>query len=461
MTGFIDEEKIRQTLLATQDASAKQLEKIVKKALNLRGLTLDETAALLQCSDKKVLSKIFAAARKIKKEIYGDRVVIFAPLYLTNVCMNNCLYCGFRKDNKMARRTLNQEDLGTEVRALLSTGQKRLLLVAGEVPNLQYIADSIKTVYSTKLENGEIRRVNLNYAPLTVKEFKKIKSMGIGTYQIFQETYHHETYLEVHPSGPKRNYLFRLEAMDRAMQAGIDDVGIGALFGLYDYAFEVLAILMHCHHLEKKFGVGPHTISVPRIEPAEGAPYTQNPPYAVSDDDFKKIVAVLRLAVPYTGIILSTRESGPLRNELLSLGISQISAASKTNPGGYTEDEQSAKQNELGQFSLSDSRTLREIILDALKLGYLPSFCTACYRTGRTGEHFMEFAKPGEIKKFCHVNGILTFKEYLLDYGSPLENKLGKVVVNREIKKISSQKLKKQTIIRLRLLEEGKRDLYF
>jgi 2-iminoacetate synthase len=340
-------------------------------------------------------------------------------------------------------------------------GQKRVLLVAGEISSLDYLTEAIRKVYKIKSGNGEIRRINVNYAPLSVEDFKKFKNSGIGTYQIFQETYHYETYQQVHVSGPKKDYLYRLEAMDRAMDAGIDDVGIGALFGLYDYAFEVLALLMHCQHLEKVKGVGPHTISVPRIEPAEGAPFTLNPPHAVSDDEFRKIVAILRLAVPYTGIILSTRESAEMRNELLSLGVSQISAASKTNPGGYTDAKKPKKENELGQFSLSDDRSLREIIMAALELGYLPSFCTACYRTGRTGEHFMHEAKPGNIKNFCQVNGILTFKEYLLDYGDSLEKKLGEIVIKREIKKIASQNLKKQTIIRLKALEEGKRDLYF
>lgn len=455
---FIDEKHISETLKQAKEASSSDTERIIEKALKLKGLSPEETAVLISCQDQDLLSKIFDAAKKIKELIYGNRLVIFAPLYLSNSCINNCLYCGFRHDNKdVERKTLRENEIKREVGELESQGHKRLLLVASEDKevDINYLEEAIKTVYETKDKRGAIRRVNINSAPMGLDEFKRLKKTGIGTYQLFQETYHHETYGKLHPQGPKSDYKTRLYAMDLAQTAGIDDVGIGVLFGLFDYRFEVLALLYHSLHLEERFNVGPHTISVPRIEPAKGAPFSFNPSSPVSDDDFRKIVAVLRLAVPYTGLILSTREAAGFRNELLDYGISQISAGSRTSPGGYTE-----KEKELAQFSLCDHRTLAEVIDDVVKRGFIPSFCTACYRLGRTGEDFMDFAKPGDIKNFCHPNAILTFVEYLLDYHTNLNGQIEEIV-NREIEKIPDEKIRFTTHQKIQALKEGKRDLYF
>ncbi|MEM4368023.1 MAG: [FeFe] hydrogenase H-cluster radical SAM maturase HydG, partial [Candidatus Anstonellales archaeon] len=375
----------------------------------------------------------------------------------------NCLYCGFRKDNKeLKRKTLTMEELRREIEILISEGHKRVLLVAGEDlrhTNIDYLEKAIKTVYETKVSNGEIRRLNINVAPLSLENFKRLKKAKIGTYQLFQETYHCETYKKMHPQGPKADYLKRLYAMDLAQQAGIDDVGIGVLFGLYDYKFEVLCLLLHAEHLEKEYGTGPRTISVPRLEPALNAPISTNPPYPVSDEEFKKLVAIIRLAVPYTGMILSTRENQQMRNELFALGISQISAGSRTNPGGYYE----SKINPLNesQFQIHDTRTTSQVIHDVCKLGFLPSFCTACYRSGRTGDYFMQFAKSGNIQNFCHPNAILTFKEYLLDYADDEMKEFGNRIIEKELLKIPNQTIRNETIKKLKLLEEGKRDLYF
>ncbi|MFA4905734.1 MAG: [FeFe] hydrogenase H-cluster radical SAM maturase HydG [Candidatus Margulisiibacteriota bacterium] len=435
------------------------IEKIIERSLEIKGLTLPETARLLLADDKKQIKKIFSAARAIKERIYGRRLVLFAPLYTTNECQNNCLYCAFRKANrKLKRKSLSLEEIREEVLALESQGHKRILLVAGEDPaqaGIGHLEKIIATIYGTKSGRGEIRRVNVNVAPLSLPDFRRLKRTGIGTYQLFQETYHRETYRRCHPSGPKADYEFRLTAMDRALKAGINDVGIGALFGLYDYKFEALALLMHARYLDSTYNVGPHTISVPRIEPAEGAPLANRPPYPVSDLDFKKLVAVLRLAVPYTGIILSTRETADLRNELFSLGVSQISAASRTNPGGYSADQTGA------QFTLYDSRSTAQVIKDILRLGYLPSFCTACYRLGRTGEDFMDLAKPGSIGNLCLPNSLLTFKEYLLDYGDQQLKIQGQKVIEREIRGLKSSRLKDLTRKKIAELESGKRDLFF
>ncbi|MBI5756521.1 MAG: [FeFe] hydrogenase H-cluster radical SAM maturase HydG [Nitrospirae bacterium] len=458
---FSDE--IERILDRTHNASHKKAESIIAKAKQLKGLTPEETAILLQCEDKDLLESLYSAAREVKESIYGKRLVLFAPLYLTSTCVNNCLYCGFRRENQtIERRVLTGDEIRLETEALIRDGHKRALLVAGEDHRqcgIDYIEKAIGIIYSTKVDNGNIRRVNVNVAPLSVEEFKRLKSAGIGTYQLFQETYHLPTYKQVHPSGPKSNYDYRLSALSRAMEAGIDDVGMGVLFGLYDYKFEVLAILYHALHLEQEFGVGPHTISVPRIEPASGAPLSVNPPCAVSDEDFMKLVAILRLAIPYTGIILSTREHAGLRNRLFHIGASQISTNSRTYPGGYTagDDENSSR----GQFSIGDKRTTAEVIQHISTDGFAPSFCTACYRTGRTGQEFMEFAKPGDIQRFCLPNSILSFKEYLLDYGGEELRKIGENLIDEQIFSIDDIKIRLATLKKLEDMEKGKRDLYF
>jgi len=420
-TVIIDEASIQMTLQATRQPEATQVDEVLAKARLLKGLDPQDVALLMNISDPDLLSSLFATAKQVKEEIYGRRLVLFAPLYISNLCSNECLYCAFRAKNKeVKRRALSQEEIAREVRTLEEQGHKRILLVAGEAypkQGFQYVLDAVKTIYETHSGNGEIRRVNVNVAPLTTDEFRQLKAAEIGTYQIFQETYHHQTYSNVHVSGKKRDYDWRVSALDRAMEAGIDDVGIGVLFGLFDWRFEVLAMMQHIAHLEKHFGVGPHTISVPRLEPATGSEIAEHPPQAVSDVDFRKLVAILRLAVPYTGIIMSTRETPNLRRETFALGVSQISAGSRTNPGGYAENE----QYDTSQFSLGDHRPLDEVIRDVASLGYIPSFCTACYRLGRTGEDFMDLAKPGEIKTHCDPNALSTFLEYLIEYASMLK----------------------------------------
>ncbi|MDZ4182553.1 MAG: [FeFe] hydrogenase H-cluster radical SAM maturase HydG, partial [Candidatus Cloacimonadaceae bacterium] len=358
-------------------------------------------------------------ARELKERIYGNRIVLFAPLYVGNECVNDCVYCGFRISNKEClRSTLSHEKLVQETQSLVETGHKRLIMVYGEHPKYspEFIAETVQTVYDIKYKKGEIRRVNINAAPLDIEGFRTVKSVGIGTYQIFQETYHAETYKKLHPSGPKSSFLWRLDGLDRAMQAGIDDLGIGALMGLYDWKFEVMGLLYHTIHLEERFGVGPHTISFPRIEPAIGTDFTQHPPFQVSDEDFKHLVAVIRLSVPYTGMILTAREPVAIRNEVLNYGVSQIDAGSSIGVGDYSaKDDESRRKS---QFVLGDTRSLDEVIFELAKGGFIPSFCTSCYRAGRTGEHFMEFAIPGFVKRFCTPNALLTFAEYLFDFSS-------------------------------------------
>lgn len=453
----IDHNKILDTLNKAEHPDRQAVISALKHAEEKKGLSLYDAAVLLNCKDDDFIRRIFELARKVKSDIYGERLVIFAPLYLSNDCSNNCLYCGFRKDNTgFKRKTLTQEELRREVEALQAKGHKRLLLVSGEAVDFDYLKRCINMVYSVKNGKGAIRRVNVNLAPLSLDEYRQLKESGIGTYQLFQETYHLPTYNKMHPSGPKADYNKRLDAIDLAIEGGIDDVGIGVLFGLYDYRFEVLGLLLHIAHLEERFGIGPHTVSVPRLEPAKGADISLNPPYPVRDEDFKKIIAVLRLAVPYTGIILSTRERAELRNELFSLGVSQISVSSNTQPGGYA-----SREKELEQFTLSDKRTMPEAIKDILKMGYLPSFCTACYRLNRTGKDFMNIAKSGEIHKLCLPNCLLTFREYLLDYGSENEKMLGEKIIHKQTESISSLLLRGQVKERLHRLEQGERDLYF
>ncbi len=445
---------------AAADATARAKD-AVAKALELKGLDSEEVAALLLCEDRDIQQEIFAAANRIKESIYGKRLVLFAPLYISNVCRNECLYCAFRADNKNIRRkTLSQREIASEVRSLTSAGQKRILLVASEgmFENwFDYILKSIETIYSVKEGRGEIRRLNVNIAPLTIDQFKRLKAAGIGTYQLFQESYHRPTYRRVHPKGPKSDYDNRIGAMDRAFQAGVDDVGLGVLFGLYDYRYEVLALLEHIAHLERRFGVGCHTISVPRIEPAADCDLAGNPPHPVSDEDFKKLVAILRLAVPYTGMIMSTRESPEMRAQTFALGVSQISAGSRTNPGGYGLRDLDAA----AQFQLGDHRSLDEVIRDAASLGYVPSFCTACYRLGRTGGDFMDLAKPGLIKQFCLPNALLTFKEYLEDYAGPQTRRLGLELIQNSLGDIPTAARCVETSARLEKIEAGERDLYF
>lgn len=458
MRSFIDDRKINSILAKAKSASSKSALAVIDQALKLNGLTPEDTAVLLECADPAVNTKLFQAARQIKEMIYGKRLVIFAPLYITNICVNNCLYCGFRCSNKLLeRKRLTLQEIKEEVTILEKQGHKRILLEAGEDPQagIDYLEKAIKTIYATKYKNGEIRRLNVNAPAMSVKDFRRLKKCGIGTYQLFQETYHRETYEKMHLSGPKSDYLYHLYAMHRAQEAGIDDVGIGVLFGLHDYRFEVLALLFHALELEKQFGVGPHTISVPRIEPAGNTPLSLKPPAPVSDHAFKKIVAILRLAVPYTGLILSTRESAKMRNEVIGLGISQISAGSSTVPGGYKKGVKG------GQFSISDNRTLAEVIKDISKLGYSPSFCTACYRLGRVGADFMDMAKPGLIKNYCLPNSLLTFKEYLLDYGDAKAKKLGTAVIQKHLRDISNTKVRARTVAKLKEVEKGKRDLCF
>ncbi len=458
MKNFINEEKIFDILEKAQNPSGQSIETIINKSLGLKGLDPAEAAVLLNCEDEDELNSIFSAAKQIKEAIYGNRLVLFAPLYLSDRCINNCLYCGFnRKAINTERHLLNANEIRKEAKSLISQGHKRLLLVSAEDNkiNVDYLVEAIKIIYETKNGNGSIRRLNVNVAPMEIGDFKKLKGAGIGTYQLFQETYHKDTYTEMHPSGPKSDYLRRLSACDFAQSAGIDDIGLGALFGLYDYKFEILALLFHALHLEEVFGVGPHTISVPRLEPAQGSSIASHPPYPVSDTDLKKIISVLRLAVPYTGIILSTREYAVLRNELIYLGVSQISAGSKTSPGSYSSDKK-----EHGQFSVSDERSLSEVVEEMVDRGFIPSFCTSCYRTGRTGENFMDLAKPGDIKSYCQPNALLTFEEYLLDYNPKLAEKT-KALMSSEISKLPDSKVRQMTSDKIKSLSRGNRDLYF
>ncbi len=432
--GFINEQKVWDVLKANQIADNARVKEVLSKAQEMKGLNLDDVAVLTGISDPEMIAELFETANQVKETIYGKRLVLFAPLYISNLCANECLYCAFRATNKgIVRNALTQEQIAREVKILINQGHKRVLMVAGEsYPNkgFQYILDSIQTIYSVKSEHGEVRRVNVNIAPLETEQFRQLKAAGIGTYQIFQETYHRETYKNVHLGGKKRDYNWRAWSLHRAMEAGIDDVGIGVLFGLFDYRFEIMAMMQHIKELEEKFGVGPHTISVPRLEPATNSDLASHPPFPVSDLDFRKIVAILRLAVPYTGIIMSTRETAKMRSETFALGVSQISAGSRTNPGGYeveTEDDPS------GQFSLGDHRPLDEVIRDVARMGYIPSFCTACYRLGRTGQDFMDLAKPGDIKLHCAPNGLSSFKEYLQNYASPKTAEVGNKLIRETI----------------------------
>ena len=456
----INEPLVRTTLEQNARPAPARVDEILAKARECKGLAYDEVAALATLSDPEALDKLFAAAKWVKDYIYGRRLVLFAPLYISNLCGNECVYCAFRaKNTAITRRALSQDEIRREVETLVDLGHKRVLIVAGESyphQDFHYVLDSVATAYSVKRGHGEIRRVNVNMAPLTIDQFKELKGSNIGTYQIFQETYHRETYAAVHLAGKKRDYNWRVSALHRAMAAGINDVGIGPLFGLYDWKFEILAMLQHIRHLEAQFGVGPHTISVPRIERATGSELATNPPFAVSDTDFRKIVAILRLSVPYTGIIMSTRESPAMRNETFALGVSQISGGSRTNPGGYSSDELTGEDD--GQFLLGDHRPLDVVINDVAAMGYIPSFCTGCYRLGRTGADFMDLAKPGDIKEHCDPNAVSTFLEYLIDYGTEESRKTGEALIKNVTAGMSGT-AKERTEKMIASVREGKRDV--
>ena len=455
MDNFIPDSRIHELMERKPDPS--RVREILQKSRRLERLTMEETAELLAVTDPELLQAIFEAAKSVKEDIYGSRLVLFAPLYISNLCKNDCTYCAFRVSNKgVKRRALSMDEIRAEAEFLLKTGQKRALLVSGEAyprDGLDYVLDAIATVYSARDGKNTIRRLNVNIAPLEVEDFARLKEAEIGTYQIFQETYHEPTYHELHTFGPKADYLYRLSAIDRAFQGGLDDVGVGILFGLYDYRYEVLALMAHIEHLEKYFGMGPHTISVPRLEPAEGAPVAARPPYPVSDEDFKKIIAVLRLAVPYTGLILSTRETPEIRAASFDLGVSQISAGSRTNPGGYSED------GSCEQFSLGDHRSLDEVVRDICAHGYLPSFCTSCYRLGRTGLDFMEYAKPGAIKEKCLPNALFTFEEYLIDYASEETKEIGRALMERKLADVP-EAIRIAVNANLAKIRDGQRDLF-
>ena len=461
---FISHDEILDTLkYAEENAGNRELiSSIIEKARACKGISHREAALLLECNDPELLEEIFSLAKEIKQKFYGNRIVMFAPLYLSNYCVNSCVYCPYHIKNKtIARKKLSQEDIEREVIALQDMGHKRLALEAGEDPlhnPIEYILESIKTIYGIKHKNGAIRRVNVNIAATTVENYRKLHEAGIGTYILFQETYHKENYEKLHPRGPKSNYAYHTEAMDRAMEGGIDDVGLGVLFGLNTYKYDFTGLLMHAEHLEAIYGVGPHTISVPRICSADdiNAADFEN---AISDEIFQKIVAIIRIAVPYTGMIISTRESQKSREKVLELGISQISGGSRTSVGGYAVEE--TPEENSSQFDISDNRTLDEIVSWLLKLGYIPSFCTACYREGRTGDRFMSLVKTGQIANCCSPNALMTLQEYLEDYASPETKALGTKMIREQMERIPNPAIKKRAIENLKYIGEGKRDFRF
>lgn len=513
---FINESNIQGLLNEARAAAKWQADEVIDRAALGQGLSPEEVAALLEVDDPARLDRIYRTANELKNRIYGKRLVLFAPLYLSNYCVNNCTYCGYRYEHKFARRRLTMEEIAEEASVLESMGHKRLALECGEDPvhcPIEYVVEAMETIYATKCKNGSIRRLNVNIAATTVDDYRLLKKAGIGTYILFQETYHRPTYKRMHPSGPKSDYDWHTTAMDRAMEGGIDDVGVGALFGLYDYKFEVLGLLYHALHLEEAFGVGPHTISVPRLRPAPGVSL-EDYPHLVSDADFKKLVAILRLAVPYTGIILSTRENAEFRDQLFEVGVSQISAGSCTGVGGYRQEngnghpvagevhpetgdvpttiaslvtagEEAASCSSEGsegvdlspdelrlgashgevpesaQFSVGDHRTVDQVIASVCDSGYLPSYCTACYRSGRTGDRFMALAKSGKIGLVCQPNAIMTFKEYLEDYASPEVKAVGEETIRNHLNEIPDPKQRQRTEDRLKRIEAGERDLYF
>lgn len=449
-----DYQQINEALKKQPPAKARVRE-LIGKAEDLKGLSFLEAGELLSIGDQGLQKELIQAAGAVKDSIYGKRVVLFAPLYLSNECTNDCLYCGFRRDNKeLSRRTLDDEEIIEEARRIEGMGHKRILLVCGEQPvknGISYLSQSIQNIYN----NTDIRRLNINVAPLSVEEFRILKEAAIGTYQLFQETYHPGKYAYYHPSGFKSDYNRRITALDRAVEAGIDDVGMGVLFGLYDYRYEAMALISHATHLEARWGVGPHTISVPRLKRAPGGAIYETG-YGISDNQLMLVTAVLRLALPYTGIILSTREPAYLRDRLLSIGVSQISAGSSAAPGGYASSQKAG-----GQFSLNDNRSLDDVVKDICKAGYLPSFCTACYRKERTGERFMKLAKGGDIKHLCQPNALLTFKEFLMDYASAETLELGNQVIKKFLQSNDVTEVKEDLFLRLAEVQKGLRDIHY
>ena len=457
---FINHEEILKTL-AYADENKDNLaliDSLIEKAKKRKGLSHREASVLLACSDEEKNQEIFKLAEQIKKDFYGNRIVMFAPLYLSNYCINGCTYCPYHLKNKhIARKKLTQEEIRQEVIALQDMGHKRLALEAGEDPvhnTMDYYLDSINTIYSIKHKNGAIRRVNINIAATTVDDYRLLKEAGIGTYILFQETYHKESYLELHPTGPKHDYNYHTEAMDRAMEGGIDDVGLGVLFGLDKYRYEFAGLLMHAEHLEAAFGVEPHTISVPRLKHADDIDPDQFD-NGIDDDIFAKIVACIRIAVPYTGMIISTRENQKTRERVLHLGISQISGGSRTSVGGYYEPEPEDARSE--QFDVSDTRSLDEVVRWLMEMDYIPSFCTACYREGRTGDRFMSLCKSGQIQNCCHPNALMTLKEYLMDYASPATKAIGDKLIEREVLNVPNEKARAVVLENLRLIEQNNR----
>ncbi len=461
---FISHEEIEETL-AYADANKENIaliDNIIEKAKLRKGLSHREASVLLACEMEDKIQEIYELAEQIKKDFYGNRIVLFAPLYLSNYCINGCVYCPYHGKNKhIARKKLTQEDIVREVTALQDMGHKRLAIEAGEDPlnnPIEYILESIRTIYSIKHKNGAIRRVNVNIAATTVENYRKLKEAEIGTYILFQETYHKESYEKLHPTGPKHDYAYHTEAMDRAMEGGIDDVGLGVLFGLELYRYEFAGLLMHAEHLEAVHGVGPHTISVPRVKHADDIDPSAFD-NGISDETFAKICALIRISVPYTGMIISTRESQAVREKVLPLGVSQISGGSKTSVGGYCEPEPESERSE--QFDVSDTRTLDEVVNWLMKLGYIPSFCTACYREGRTGDRFMSLCKSGQILNCCHPNALMTLKEYLEDYASAETRDIGRKLIDEELEKIPNEKVKKTAYEYIHDIAEGRRDFRF
>ncbi len=460
---FINHAEILETLKFADEHKddLAYVDSIIEKAKLRKGLTHREASVLLACDNEEKVKEIYDLAEQIKKDFYGNRIVMFAPLYLSNYCVNGCLYCPYHQKNKhIVRKKLTQEEVAKEVIALQDMGHKRLAIEAGEDPvnnPIEYILDCIKTIYSIKHKNGAIRRVNVNIAATTVENYRKLKEAGIGTYILFQETYHKESYEYLHPTGPKHNYAYHTEAMDRAMEGGIDDVGIGVLFGLDKYRYEFAGLLMHAEHLEAVHGVGPHTISVPRVKRADDIDPTDFD-NSLSDEMFCKIAACIRIAVPYTGMIISTRETPKVREEIIRLGVSQISGGSRTSVGGYCEEE---RPHDTEQFDVSDNRTLDEVVNWLMTAGYIPSFCTACYREGRTGDRFMSLCKSGQIQNCCHPNALMTLKEFLMDYASEDTRKKGEALIEKEIENIGSEKVKEIVRERLVKIENGERDFRF
>ncbi|MBC8060325.1 MAG: [FeFe] hydrogenase H-cluster radical SAM maturase HydG [Clostridiaceae bacterium] len=463
---FIVDEEIRASMAeGTEKVKNKEnVRRILDKAKTCVGLTHREAAVLLNIEDNDILEEMYKTAKAIKETIYGKRIVLFAPLYISNYCVNGCTYCGYKCSNEsFTRRKLDMDQIAEEVKVLEKLGHKRIVLEAGEDPincNLDYVIECINKIYSLKFDNGSIRRININIAATTVEDYKRLKDADIGTYILFQESYNKDIYEGYHPKGPKHSYNYHTTAMDRAMEAGIGDVGLGVLYGLYDYQYETIAMLMHGEHLEKAFGVGPHTLSVPRLRAAEGVA-VKDFPYLVTDEQFKKLVAVLRLAVPYTGMIISTREEPVFREEVLALGISQLSAGSCTGVGGYSEEYGINKSDEKPQFEVGDHRSPMEVIKGLCASGYVPSYCTACYREGRTGDRFMALAKSGQIGNVCQPNALLTFKEYLLDYGDEEAKKLGEKIIEQGLKDITKDIARDAAIEKLKRIEAGERDLRF